>query len=173
MAKNESTYVLRATDKTKKAFKSMQDSITSTQAKVVGLVGAGGFGALVVITGRAQIENYNYAKSLKAANQELGALGFAAETVNISHEKMNDILKDVNERIGDAYGNNAGEAVEVLEKLNLEAEYMANLAPDQQLLAIAEQLDNIGTQAEKAQIMESLALTPPFYCHCWRMTQRN
>ena len=49
------------------------------------------------------------------------------------------------------------EAAEALENINLTAAELVNLAPDQQLLAIAGGLDAVGSNAAKIQVLESLA----------------
>ena len=65
-------------------------------------------------------------------------------------------MKDAADKIGDAWLNNAGEAKEAIETLGLDLETLANMAPDQQLLAIAGALETVETTAEKVQIMESI-----------------
>ncbi len=160
---SDATLYIRAKDTTAQAFDGvnkglgkMSAMLGSTQAKILGLVGVGGFGALVKMSFDAAKETTAYANALNMSTQEMQAWQHAAGTVNIEGEKMADIMKDVSERTGDALANNAGEALEVMERMNLSAAEMATLSPDQQLLKIAEGLGNVGTQAEKVQILESL-----------------
>ncbi len=160
----DARFNISATDKTQAAFKSVRSSlgsltkrVFSARSAIFGLVGAGGFGAMIVSVSKATKETLSYSDALNVSVKEMGAWGYAANTVSLSQEKLNDILKDTSEKIGDAFANEGGEAVEVLQRLNLNAREMAALSPDQQLLRIASQLDNVGTQAEKVQILESLA----------------
>jgi len=81
---------------------------------------------------------------------------YAAEQVGIGGEKTADILKDVSEKIGDAFATGGGEAAEVIDRLNLSVEDLVRLSPDQQILKISEQLTGM-PKAEQIQVLESLA----------------
>lgn len=81
---------------------------------------------------------------------------YASEEVGISGEKTADIMKDVAEKIGDAFLTGGGEAAEVIEELNLDIEKLIRLKPDEQILAVAEQLNGLPKPAQ-IQILESLA----------------
>jgi len=135
-------------------FSSKAKKLTATLA---GLAGAAGFAALTrsVLQSGAQLRAYSQALGVSA--KELSAWGLASKTVSIEQDKLNDILKDVSEKIGDAFANKGGEAVEVLKRLNINTKELVRLSPDKQLLAIANQLNNVGTQSEKIQILEALA----------------
>jgi hypothetical protein len=80
----------------------------------------------------------------------------ASKQVGIEGDKTADILKDVAEKIGDAYATGGGEAADVIERLNLNIEELVRLSPDQQILKIAEQLDGM-PRAEQIQVLEALA----------------
>jgi hypothetical protein len=80
----------------------------------------------------------------------------ASKQVGIEGDKTADILKDVAEKIGDAYATGGGEAADVIERLNLNIEELVRLSPDQQILKIAEQLDGM-PKAEQIQVLEALA----------------
>jgi len=81
---------------------------------------------------------------------------YAAEQVGIGGEKTADILKDVSEKIGDAFATGGGEAAEVIDRLNLSVEDLVRLSPDQQILKISEQLTGM-PKSEQIQVLESLA----------------
>ncbi len=157
-------FELKATDRTKGAMRSAMsgmkqlDGIAGKLAlSLGGLAGVGGLGLIVKQQAEAARSVSAYSNALGVSVENMSRFQFAAESVNIENEKMSDILKDVSEKIADAYANNAGEAAEALENLNLNAAEMNRLSPDQQLLAIANALNNVGTQGEKVQILESLA----------------
>ena len=121
------------------------------------LAGAGGIGLLISKQVEAAKQADAWSQAIGVNIEALTAWQFAGEAVGLSSEKIADIMKDTSEKIGDAYRNNAGEAKEALQSLNLSIAEMAHLSPDQQLLAIAGALEQVGTQGEKVQIMEALA----------------
>ncbi|WP_205859262.1 hypothetical protein, partial [Pleionea sediminis] len=81
---------------------------------------------------------------------------YAASTVNISSDKMADIFKDVNEKIGDFAATGGGPAANAIKQLNLNVDELIKLSPEKQLLKIAEGLESVGSQAEKSFYLEEL-----------------
>jgi hypothetical protein len=161
---HETRFLLTAQDKTKVAIKSAEagfkglDSIVSKMAVgFAGLAGAGGIGVLINSQIDAARQAKAYSDALGVNIADLTRWQAAAETVGIGADKMADIFKDTAEKIGDAYRNNGGEAKEALESLGLSVERIAQMAPDDQLMAIAGALQDVQTQGEKIQIMEALA----------------
>ncbi|WP_223509416.1 phage tail tape measure protein [Rahnella sp. GSA61A] len=96
------------------------------------------------------------AKSLKISTQELLAWQFAADKAGLAGDNLNDVFKDISDKIGDAVINKSGEGVDALNALGLSAEKLAKASPDQQLLAIGEAVGKISTNAGKVTILESL-----------------
>jgi hypothetical protein len=80
----------------------------------------------------------------------------ASRQVGIEGDKVADIMKDVAEKIGDAYLTGGGEARDVIQGLGLDIEKLINLSPDEQILAIARELDGM-PKAGQIQILEALA----------------
>jgi len=163
-SKHETRFVLTAQDKTKVALKSAEDGIKGLDGVVskltagfAGLAGLGGIGLLINKQVDAARQADAYSKALGVNVETLTAMQSAFQTVGIQSDKTADILKDVAEKIGDAFRNDAGEAKEALEGLGLSVAHIAQLSPDEQLLAIANALGQVGTQGEKIQIMEALA----------------
>lgn len=87
---------------------------------------------------------------------ELQKWQYAANEVGISGEKTSDIMKDVAEKIGDAFLNGGGEAREVIRGLGLDLERLAGMRPDEQILAIAKELDGM-PKAGQIQVLEAMA----------------
>lgn len=87
---------------------------------------------------------------------ELQKWQYAAEEVGIGGEKVADIMKDTAEKIGDAYLTGGGEAREVIQGLGLDLEKLANMRPDEQILAIAAELEGMPKPGQ-IQILEALA----------------
>ena len=153
------TFDIKANDKTKAAFASVNKKLKQLGTDVVKYTSIAGAAitGLSVVSARNAKETIAYARAVGVSTKELTAWGYASDTVSVSQEKLNDIFKDTSEKIADAYVNKGGEALEILDRLNLSAKDMAALSPDQQLLKIAEGLSQVGTQSEKVLILESLA----------------
>lgn len=163
-SKHETRFELTATDKTKAAiksaeggFKQLDGLVTKLAVGFAGLAGGAGIGLLIQRQTEGARRAVAYADALQIPIDKLTAMQAAGEVVGINADKMGDILKDTSEKIADAYRNNGGEAVEVLNSLGLNIEHINSLSPDRQLLAIADALGQVGTQGEKIQIMEALA----------------
>ena len=129
-----------------------------------GLIGGIGtaIGAISIVdmvreVAEATKETENWARATGLATSDLMALEYAAEKVSLTSDNMRDIMKDLSEKIGDAFATGGGEAVDALKMLGLEADKLVKLSPDKQLLAIAENLDKLSTQSEKSFVLESLA----------------
>lgn len=96
-------------------------------------------------------------KTLDVSVSSLSTWGYAAESLGLSSEKMGDIFKDTSDKIGDFIATGGGEAKDLFDNLGLSVENLKDLSPDEQLLAIADGLDQVGTNGEKIFYLESLA----------------
>ncbi|MGI9202674.1 MAG: hypothetical protein ACR2Q3_01620 [Woeseiaceae bacterium] len=162
MPTHRTEYLLTARDKTGKAFKSAEGGmkrlgVAAAAAAAAAVAAAAGMAAIVKQQAEAARSTRVYSESLGVSIEQMSRYEHAFKSVGIESEKTGDILKDIAEKIGDAYANNAGEAKEALDALGLSVAAINRLSPDQQLLAIAEGLEAVGTQGEKVQIMEALA----------------
>ena len=160
---HETRFNLTAKDKTKAVIKGAESNLKKLDGVIGklavgfgGLAGIGGIGLFISAQSKAAKQALSYADALNVSVESLTAWQFAGESVGLGADKISDIMKDSAEKIGDAFRNNAGEAKEALESLNLSIEDMNRLSPDKQLLEIAKALDEVGTQGEKIQILESL-----------------
>lgn len=145
---------------TGKSVKGVTKSVGGMATAIKGFIGLAAGSAFVAMAKgslEAAAATKNYADALGISTERLTSLEYAAERAGVNSGKLRDILKDTADKIGDAFANEGGEAIDAIENLGLSAERLANLSPDEQLLAIAEQIDNVGTRAEKIQILESLA----------------
>lgn len=88
--------------------------------------------------------------------EELQRFKFAAQAVGIEGDKAGDILKDVADKIGDAFLNDAGPAKEVIEGLGLELAELVKLPADKQLRQIGAALSGL-PKAGQVQVLEALA----------------
>lgn len=101
-----------------------------------------------------QLDNTSQAIGVNA--QRLQELQYAFERVGIDGDKTGDLLKDVADKIGDAYTNGGGEAKDAIDTLGLSLNDLIRMSPDEQLLAIADALDRL-PPASQVNVMESLA----------------
>ncbi|MDO0945912.1 hypothetical protein [Chromohalobacter israelensis] len=124
-------------------------------------IGAGalttGLAALAVQQTRSVVQADNQAKALGIATGQLQAMQYAAGTVGIEHDKMGDILKDVSDKIGDAYANGGGEAIDVINNLGLSAERLVQMDPAEQLMTIGSSLDQLQSQSERVTALEAIS----------------
>lgn len=153
--------VIRARDETGRAFKAANQNMkkmAATAKKLALPIAAitATVGAMVRSTVIATREIGAYSDALGVSIENMTRWQYAAESVGLRGDKIGDIMKDTAEKIGDAWRNNAGEAKEAVEGLGLNLAALVEKAPDRQLLEIAEALENVGTRAEKIQILESL-----------------
>lgn len=119
--------------------------------------GAYQLGQLAATQARSVVETDRLAKSLGVATGQLQAMQYAAGSVGIDASKMGDILKDVSDKIGDAYANNAGEALDIINNLGLSVDKLIQLSPDEQLLAIGDALEKFDSRAAKVNALESIS----------------
>lgn len=82
----------------------------------------------------------------------------AAGSVGIESDKMVDIFKDLNDKIGDFANTGGGDAKDLFEELNLDIKEFVGLKPDQALLKIGEALSKSGLdRSQKIHLLEGLA----------------
>lgn len=96
------------------------------------------------------------AKSIGVATGQLQAWDYAAQQMGMSGGQIGDILKDITERIGEFSAEGTGEAAALFENLNLNIAEMERLAPDEQLLKIADAISTLETRGEKISYLERL-----------------
>lgn len=159
VAENKYTFQIIGTDESKKAFRSLNQSIRKTVNVAAGL-GTGVAAGLSVMVSHsidAGTEMARLAKSVDVSTSSMSGWAHAAKTVNIESDKMADIFKDVSDKIGDFATTGGGGAADMFEKLNLDIKDFVELAPDQQLIKIGEALDGVQTQSEKVFFLEALA----------------
>ncbi|WP_058911907.1 phage tail tape measure protein [Entomohabitans teleogrylli] len=137
-------------------------SASAGLAKVAGVAitaataaGAAGF-HLLKSTAKQISEIDKLSSSLKISTQDLLSWQYAAEKAGLYGNKIADIFRDIDDKIGDAVINKSGQAVKALNALGLSAVKLSELTPDQKLLVIGDALGKIKTNAEKITILESL-----------------
>lgn len=129
-AKNETDDAFKKVDKNLKQAKKDSESLGASfkkmmpSAKGVGLAISGALtaagGSLVAITtsaAAAAAEIDNLSRVAGISSEDLQKMSYAALDFGISQEKVSDVLKDVNDRVGDFVTAKAGPMVDFFEKI--------------------------------------------------------
>lgn len=105
----------------------------------------------VLNTAAAIDEQGKFAQQLGVSFEELQKLQFAAEQSGSSIEVLNNALRRGRRNIADA-ANGIGSAVDSLEELNLNAQELTRLSPDQQFRVLADAISGVEDEARQAAI---------------------
>lgn len=121
-----------------------------------------GIGSIVKASSAEAKEFAKFARIANESVSDFKALSFATETVGISAEKLSDISKDVQDRIGDFIATGGGEFADFFEniapKVGLTAQALQGLSGPDALVAMKNALDNANVSAEEQVFyMEALA----------------
>ena len=120
-------------------------------------VGAASATAFVSFKNEAKraAEILNTAFRLNVNTDDLQAFQFAAGRIGLSVDNVNDILKDVNDRMGDIAINGGGEMVDVFKTLNLDVAEFIGKDPISVVKGISEALKTASAQ-QKTQVFEAM-----------------
>ncbi|MDI3489557.1 MAG: hypothetical protein PWP11_834 [Thauera sp.] len=172
MANRDYRIVLTAVDKTKQGFESAKrglSGISSIAARVTSIMGTLGiavsgltFAGMVQSAARAANEVSRLSQIANASTAEFQRYAFAAQSVGISQEKFADILKDVNDRVGDFLTTGGGPMKDFFEqvapKIGITAEAFRNLSGPQALQLYFNSLQQANlSQAELTFYLEAMA----------------
>ena len=91
------------------------------------------------------------ASKLGISTNALSELGFAAEQTGVSYNTMAMAMQRMTRRVAEA-ARGTGEAKDALRELNLDAEALAKMTPDQALAKIAGAMQNVGSQSDKVRL---------------------
>lgn len=150
----------KKTGKTTTDLSSKTGSMIKKLGKFTGVTGLataalGSLGA--VMRTQAITEMKVMADTLNLSTQTLSEWTAAGEKFNVQGDKMGDIFKDIQDKVGDFAATGGGEAKDIFEKLNLDINEFVNLSADQQLLKVGEALDGVASHSEKIFFLEALA----------------
>lgn len=126
------------------------------------VAGVTALAAFTVSTVNAGTEISRLSAVAGSSTDEFQRYAAGAKAVGIEHDKFADILKDVNDKVGDFLLNGGGELQDffktIAPKVGVTAEAFRNLSGPQALQLFASSLEKAGlSQAEMTQQMESLA----------------
>jgi len=151
----------RSSDKWRKQVEKDAEAVGAAIGKATVALGAAAIGigvsafAITKSVSDSVTETDRWAKSLGLSTTELQKWQYAASKAGVEGDKIADIFKDLNDKIGDAVLNKSGEAAQALDTLGLSAKKLQNLSPDKQLLAISGAMAGMNT-AQKTTIYEAL-----------------
>jgi len=157
-------FKLSAQDKTKAVLGSVDQrlgSITKSVGIYSAAVGAAGLAAaagLAVATSKAMASIDATAKlsdRLGITTEGLIGLRHAAELTGAGADTMDSSLERMNKRLGEAAAG-TGEARKYLAALGLDVQDLLRLSPDQAFAEIAESVNGLSTQSEKAAVAAAL-----------------
>lgn len=149
--------VKNAENTTKNFGKSLQDN--AAKFAKWGAVAAGAAAAAGAAIWKSQARSIDaLAKTsdkLGIAVQDLQALRFAAEQTGVSTQTLDTALQRMTRRVSEAAGG-TGVATKALEELNLNAQDLQSLAPDEQLSKIATAMDQVANQGDRVRLAMQL-----------------
>ncbi|KAB0504696.1 phage tail tape measure protein [Pseudomonas moorei] len=124
--------------------------------------GVAALAALTVSSVKAGAEITRFAQVSGTSSSEFQKYAAGAKAVGVEQDKLADIFKDVNDKVGDFLLNGGGELQDffktIAPKVGVTAEQFRNLSGPQALQLFASSLQKAGlSQAEMTQQMESLA----------------
>lgn len=142
--------------------------IMSNVAIGLGAVGAAavaGSAALVAFTRQNTLAIKEMEKSARMAGlntQAFQAYAYAANSVSVSQEKFGDILKDVNDKVGDFVATGGGEFKDifenVLEPMGVTIDQLKEMSSSEVLIAVNKGLENLGANGQEVTfVLEAIA----------------
>lgn len=158
----ETTITIKAKDRTKQAFSSVQKSLGgikgalfNAKTAIAGLVGVAGFGALIGSSLKAADSLAKTSDKLGLSTEALGGLRHAAELTGVSTNTMDMALQRMTRRLSEA-AQGTGEAVGALEELGINAKDIAKLEPDKAFQKLSAAMAETSTQGDKVRLAMKL-----------------
>lgn len=154
----QAKFTLKADDKTKVAFLSVQKNLKGiakklggVQARIAGVVGVAGFGALVKSSIDLADRTGKVSEKLGVTTDALSRLQFAvSQTSEVTEGQFNTALQRMVRRLEDA-SNKGGPLVEQLGSIGLNVENLAAMKPDEAFLNIADAMERTEDQGLKVK----------------------
>jgi ABC-type multidrug transport system fused ATPase/permease subunit len=148
----------RSMDKTARRMKSVGRKLTASVTAPLAIGAAG----LVTSATRAAVEIERMAEVSNTTALEFQRFAAGAKTVGLESDKMADIFKDVNDRVGDFIATGGGPMADFFEniapKVGVTAEQFAKLSGPQALQLYVSSLEKAGvSQQEMTFYMEAMA----------------
>lgn len=156
----------KASRQLKKSAKGITTDLTNI-AKGVGTFSAAASAAVVSVAylvdrvSRSAVELQKFASVADTSVTELQAWGTVTESMGVNTEKFSDILKDLNDRLGEFATTGSGELkdfFELAEEIGVTIDDFEGLSGAQSLQLVLDTIDRLGLSSQQATfILESLA----------------
>ncbi|WP_306168827.1 hypothetical protein [Halomonas sp. MMSF_3323] len=153
----------RQGQKSQRSLYNIGKAVRLASGAAVGLGAIGGaMGAMANYASNAAVEIERMAGLANTSVESFQRMTYAAGQHNIEQEKVSDILKDVNERVGEFLQSGSGEMADFFDniapKIGVTAEQFRNLSGPQALQLYYDSLEKAGlNQQEMTFYMESMA----------------
>lgn len=155
---------LTAEDKTKRAFQSVNRSLTGVSSSVsrvlagfAPLIGAAGFGALTAQSLKSVDALAKTADKLTITTESLASLQLLTDLYSsASAPAMSEALTKATKRLGEFNATGGGAAAKWLEKLNLDTAELATLKPDELFKRYAESVRGLNDRGQQLAAMSAL-----------------
>ena len=160
----ETKIVIRASDRTKAAFKSVQASMARVTKSVMSfkgaigvVIGVGGIGALVKSSLDAVDALAKKSDQLGVTTQKLAGLRHATQLyTSAGVGALDEALVKATKRLGEFNATGGGAAAQWLKKLQLDTQQLAALSPDQLFLKYADAIRNLNDRGQQMAAMSAL-----------------
>ncbi len=144
---NKAEIVLTARDRTKSAFRSVNQGLGRIAS--IGLAGAVAGTVLLTRASLKQIDALaKQSQLLGISTEKLAAFQLVSAKTGIEQKTLEKSLINVTRVVAEA-AEGTGLATDTLKKLGLEAKALSQQSPDEQFLAIADAMKGVNTQSEK------------------------
>ena len=160
----ETKIVIRASDRTKAAFKSVQASMAKVTRSVMSFkgaigvaIGVGGVGALVKSSLDAVDALAKKSDQLGVTTKSLAGLHHATQLyTSAGVGALDEALVKATKRLGEFNATGGGAAAQWLKKLQLDTQQLAALSPDQLFLKYAEAIRGLNDRGQQMAAMSAL-----------------
>ena len=145
---------IRAVDKTKAAFSSVNRSLTAFKASIAGLgatLATGGLVAFVKTQVDAADKIGKLSTQLGISTEALSQYQFVAEQTGVEFNTFATALQRVTRRISEA-AQGGGPAIDALNELGLSAKALTGLPLEQQFEAIARQFEQVKDSSDRVRL---------------------
>lgn len=148
----------RRNQRTATAMAGAYDHLSRNATRYAAAAGVAVTGA-VALTARqaaATTETAALAEAVGTTTGELQAFQYALQSVGVEGGKADDIIKDLQDKLGDAALTGGGEMADVLDRINVSAQDLQSMGPTDQLIAISDAIQDL-PRAQQVNILESIA----------------
>lgn len=156
-AREDAKRTKKGLDHFSKGLKGVGGAMSSTQAKIAGLVGAAGFGALIARSAQTQDALAKTADKLGVTTRSLGGLQYAVgQTADVADGALAEALTKASKRLGEFNATGGGASAKWLEKLNLDTRELAALSPDQLFMRYSESIRGLNDRGQQMAAISAL-----------------